>query len=186
LKKLTALVIDDNLPIRMLVRSLLLDLGFGSVDIAESAEDGWAIYLLHKPDLILLDWHMDGGMDGMEFTRRVRKQLGSPKPRVPILMMSGFADRKAVLAARDAGITEIMTKPFTVQTLIKHLTHIIENPRDFVVAPKFIGPDRRRRKDEVPEEKKKRTVDKKEKKKTTSVKKSPDYADLRGGKKEKS
>ncbi len=185
LKKLRVLIIDDNMPIRMLVRSLLLDLGFGSVEVAATAEDGWAIYFLHKPDLILLDWRMEGGMDGLEFTRRVRTQLGSPKPRVPIIMMTGFASKKVVLDARDAGVTEILIKPFTVQTLIKHLTHIIENPRDFIVAPKFTGPDRRRRKDSVPDEKKKRMADKvlpDKRPKAPGVKKSPKYVDLRGGK----
>jgi len=178
LRKLRVLIIDDNMPIRMLVRSLLLDLGFGAVDVAATAEDGWAVYFLHKPDLILLDWRMEGSMDGLQFTRRVRQELGSPRPRVPIIMMTGFANKQLVLDARDAGVTEILIKPFTVQTLIKHLTHIIENPRDFIVAPKFTGPDRRRRSAEVPEEKKKRTADKKAK--ADTVKKSSKYVDLRG------
>jgi len=178
LRKLRVLIIDDNMPIRMLVRSLLLDLGFGAVDAAATAEDGWAVYVLHKPDLILLDWRMEGAMDGLQFTRRVRQELGSPKPRVPIILMTGFASKQLVLEARDVGVTEILIKPFTVQTLIKHLTHIIENPRDFIVAPKFTGPDRRRRKASVPDEQKKRKVDKSDK--SGGIQRSSKYVDLRG------
>jgi two-component system, chemotaxis family, chemotaxis protein CheY len=184
LKNIRVLVIDDNMPIRMLVRSLLLDLGFGSVDVAADGEEGWKSYCLHKPDIILVDWRMDK-VDGVEFTRRVRSDNTSPKSKVPVIMMTGFTNKQRVFAARDVGVTEFLIKPFTVQTLAAHLMHVIERPRDFVIAPNFVGPDRRRRKDDVDDDGKKRKTDPKKRRSKTQDdaehKKSTKYLDLRGG-----
>lgn len=160
LRALRILVIDDNMPIRMLIRSLLLDLGVGSVDIAANGQEGLEKYDLTKPDIILVDWRMDK-MDGIAFTKAIRKYPTLHAKHIPIIMMTGFTNKQRVFLARDAGITEFLIKPFTVQALAKHLTHVIEHPRDIIDAPKFLGPDRRRRKDEIDAESSKRKVDRK-------------------------
>lgn len=146
LSRIRILVIDDNQPIRMLIRSLLLDLGVGVVDMAGSADEGWREYIRHKPDIIFVDWRMED-MDGLDFTYRVRRDEESPTPTIPIIMMTGFTNKERVFQARDAGVTEFLIKPFTVQGLSRHLSHVIENPRQFIVSPNFVGPDRRRRND---------------------------------------
>lgn len=178
LKSLRVLVIDDNAPIRLLVRSLLLDLGFGFVHAEPNAQDGWTAYIKDKPDIILVDWRMDKS-DGIEFTRRVRQDPLSHNPVVPIVIMTGFTNRQRVFDARDSGVTEFLIKPFTVQTLSDRLMHIIEKPRDFVLAPQYVGPDRRRRNDEVD------MIDKKRKSDLLAEKAAPSknkkYVDLRGG-----
>jgi len=132
-------------------------LGFGHVYAEASVEKGWNTYCTQQPDIILVDCRMDN-QDGIEFIRRVRKEPGSPNPSVPIVVMTGFTNKQRLFNARDAGITEFLIKPFTVQTLVERLTYIIEKPRDFVLAPKYTGPDRRRRREDVVEEKKKRVV----------------------------
>ena len=159
LSRIRVLVIDDNTPIRMLIRSLLLDLGVGVVDMAAGAEEGWESFIRYKPDIIFVDWHMDS-MDGVEFTMRVRRDSDSPNPTIPIIMMTGFTNKERVFLARDAGVTEFLIKPFTVQGLSRHLSHVIENPRQFVVSPNFVGPDRRRRTDAVMAVRKRRRTDK--------------------------
>ncbi len=190
LKSLRVLVIDDNAPIRLLVRSLLLDLGFGHVHAEADAQQGWECYIKDRPDIILVDWRMDK-QDGIEFTRRVRQEKSSHNPTVPIIIMTGFTNKKRVFDARDSGVTEFLIKPFTVQTLSDRLTHIIEKPRDFVLANQYVGPDRRRRKDEVAPTEKKRKADKLAEKAaekaaektpvTAGPQKSKKYIDLRGG-----
>lgn len=177
LKSLKILVIDDNAPIRLLVRSLLLDLGFGQVQAEPNADAGWDSYVKDKPDIILVDWRMDKA-DGIEFTRRVRQDPASHNPTVPIIIMTGFTNKQRVFDARDAGVTEFLIKPFTVQTLSDRLMHIIEKPRDFVLAPQYVGPDRRRRREDVDPSEMKRKSDAAAEK---SPMKSKKYVDLRGG-----
>lgn len=185
LKNLRILVIDDNTPVRMLIRTLLLDLGFGVVDVAPNVQAGWELYRSYKPDVILVDWRLDDS-EGLEFVRRVRKDRSSPTPHLPMIVMTGYTNKQRVFEARDTGVTEFLIKPFSIQALTEHLTHIIEKPRDFVMAPGFTGPDRRRRRDTVPDDGKKRKVDKstpaKPKKTTvkTELQQNANYLDLRG------
>ncbi len=178
LSRLSVLVIDDNQPIRLLIRSLLLDLGVGTVEMADGGESGWREYLKKKPDLIIVDWRMKD-LDGIEFTRRVRSDKQSHQPHIPIIMTTGFTNKERVFTARDAGVTEFLIKPFTVQGLARHLMHVVENPRQFVISPNFTGPDRRRRQEEPDVPDLKRSDDKD--KIIEKSKKSPKYLDLRGG-----
>ena len=181
LSQLRVLVVDDNQPIRMLIRSLLMDLGVGLVDMADGGESGWREYLKKKPDIVIVDWRMKD-VDGIELTRRVRTDSQSHTPHTPIVMTTGFTSKERVFLARDAGVTEFLIKPFTVQGLARHLVHVVENPRQFVVSPHFTGPDRRRRADDVDVPNMKRGGDKEQIVKKS--KKSAKYLDLRGGRQE--
>jgi FixJ family two-component response regulator len=49
-----------------------------------------------------------------------------------------------VIEARDAGATEFLAKPVSVGSLYDRLVWMIENPRVFIKASEFVGPDRRR------------------------------------------
>jgi two-component system chemotaxis response regulator CheY len=176
LENFRVLVIDDNMPIRMLIRMLLMDLGIGHVDMATNGEEGLQQYELQKPDIILVDWRMEK-MDGLEFTKRLRAMDTAHSHHVPILVMTGYTNAEKVFQARDAGVTEFLIKPFTVEALVKHISHVIEHPRDFVDASEFHGPDRRRQEKEVPPQAKKREVDQAK----PGLHASNDFLDLRGG-----
>lgn len=158
LKSINILVIDENAAIRLLIRTLLLDLGFGTVNVEADSEAGWQSYLNDKPDIILVDWRMDQN-GGIEFTRRVRKDPLSHNRTIPIVIMTGFTNRKRVFEARDTGVTEFLIKPFTVVGLSERLMWVLEKPRDFILAPQYVGPDRRRRKEEIDPLDKKRKAD---------------------------
>jgi len=155
LKNLRILVIDSNMPVRNLIRSILLDLGFGVVDAAKDTEEAWTMYHENRPDTILLDWRLDD-TEALNFVRRIRMELGGSAQRVPVIIMTGHTNKERVMLARDTGVTEFLIKPFTINALVKHFTNLIEKPRDFVKAPSFVGPDRRRRADgSVPDKKRK-------------------------------
>ncbi len=86
-------------------------------------------------------------INGIEFTNNVRRSAQSPNKMVPIILLTGYAAPKRVKVARDVGVTEYMIKPFTADSLIKRITHVINHPRRFVVSDDYTGPDRRRRQD---------------------------------------
>jgi DNA-binding response OmpR family regulator len=77
--------------------------------------------------------------------RQVRTAEDSPNPFLPIIMMTGHTERHRIFRARDSGVTEFLAKPITAKQLLMRLTNIIENPRPFVRARGYFGPDRRRR-----------------------------------------
>ena len=144
---LRALIIEDNSHMRILLRSLLLALGIKHVFESADGASGYVALREKKPDFVLTDLSMKP-VDGIEFTKMVRTAKDSPNPYLPIIMVTGHTERARVEAARDAGVTEFLAKPITVQNLLLRVAEIVERPRPFVRSGNYFGPDRRRKKDE--------------------------------------
>jgi CheY-like chemotaxis protein len=144
---LRALVVEDNVHMRMLLRSLLVALGIKEVYEAANGNEAFEILRERQPDLVLTDLTMNP-VDGIAFTREVRLSSDSPNPYVPIIMVTGHTERHRVEGARDAGVTEFLAKPVTAQNLFLRIVEIVERPRQYVRCTSYFGPDRRRRNDE--------------------------------------
>jgi len=144
---LKALVVEDNTHMRALLRSLLHALGMKQVYECADGATAYNELRERKPDFVLTDLSM-APVDGIEFTRMVRTGQDSPNPYVPIIMITGHTERPRVMAARDAGVTEFLAKPITVQNLLLRIAEIVDRPRAFVRCENYFGPDRRRRRDE--------------------------------------
>ena len=84
-------------------------------------------------------------MDGVAFTKKLRAMTDCQNRLVPIIMMSAAPDAKRIADARDAGVTEFLRKPFAANHLQSRLLSIEANPRGFIEAGEFNGPDRRRK-----------------------------------------
>jgi two-component system chemotaxis response regulator CheY len=141
---LKVLIVEDNQHMRVLLRSLLASAGMH--DVQEAADGSAALNVLatRKCDLILCDLQMKP-MDGLDFTREMRRSKTSANPFVPIIMISGYTEKHRVEAARDAGITEFLAKPITAQSLYARIAEIMERPRAFIRNAAYFGPDRRRK-----------------------------------------
>ena len=141
--RLKVMVVDDNAHMRKLVSAILR--AFGCVHITE-ASDGqmaWAMLRDANPDVVILDWMMEG-MSGFDFAKLVRTPE-SPNPYLPIIMLSGNSSAECVNGARDAGVNEFLAKPVSAKAIMVRLTSVIENPRPFVRTQGYFGPCRRRR-----------------------------------------
>ena len=101
------LVVDDNLPLRVLLSHALEEAGYVAI-AAESGEAALEVARFDPPDLCLVDHHMPG-MDGVQLIRALR---GSPDERlrhIPAICLTGYAP-----AARDlleAGALFALCKP---------------------------------------------------------------------------
>lgn len=142
--RLKVLVVDDNQHMRKLVVALLN--AFGATLISEAADGPRALALAREanPDVIILDWMMDG-MTGVEVAKTIRMSPTSPNPYVPIIMLTGHTSADCVQQARDAGVNEFLAKPVSVKAILSRLTAVIEHPRPFVRTSVYFGPCRRRR-----------------------------------------
>lgn len=143
---------------RRLLKDMLDVLGFTNVHLTEDGLEALDYLQFHQADIIICDWKMHG-MDGITLTRHVRERMSGGKRFVPIIMLTGKAEEQDVITARDAGITEYLIKPFTTQTLFDRIKAVIENPRGFVLAEEYKGPDRRRRRVTPPDGRFKRDSD---------------------------
>lgn len=143
-EQLKVLVVEDKQHMRSLLRALLNVLGIHEIFEAPNGAAALDVLRAKRCDLILSDMSMDG-MDGLEFTRQVRGLNRKLNPTVPIIMISGHSERNKVEAARDAGVSEFLVKPITLQNLQTRITEILERPRRFVTSDGYSGPDRRRK-----------------------------------------
>ena len=150
---ISIMVVDDNAFMRKLIVSTLYALGFTSVITLPNAKDAIKALSLSRTnpieagigtiDIVLSDFVMPE-LDGSLFLRWIRTDRKAPDRFVPFVMVSGAADQSVVEAARDAGVTEFLAKPFSAKTMGDRILEVIRNPRQYVLAPGYFGPDRRR------------------------------------------
>jgi DNA-binding response OmpR family regulator len=82
-------------------------------------------------------------LNGIEVARAIRQTNTSVNPFVPIILVTGYAERARVLEARDAGITEMLVKPISAKALCSRIERVVLNPRPFIRTADYFGPDRR-------------------------------------------
>ena len=145
-ENLNALVAEDTFPMRELLISVLSSLGIGNITGVSDGREAFECFQQENHDIVLADWLMSPG-DGLELTREIRTNALSPNRMVPIILLSGYSAWDRVAEARDVGITEFLIKPFSANDIARRVTHVINNPRNFIETPDFFGPDRRRRVD---------------------------------------
>ncbi len=141
--RLRFLVIDDNAHMRRMLRTLLHGFGAREVHEAEDGAAGLEAFTQHSPDIVITDWAMPI-FDGIELTQMIRQPGANSNPYVPIIMLTGHSEKKRVVAARDAGITEFLAKPISAKCLYQRIVNVVANPRPFIKSKNYFGPDRRR------------------------------------------
>jgi len=146
-ENLRILVVEDNTHVRSLLRTILHALGVHDVDVAADGMAGFEAFIRLEYDIVITDYEMQP-LTGIEFVDLVRTSRKSPNPYVPVIMVTAFSDKERVTKARDHGVTEFLSKPFTVGNLLTRISTIIEKPRPFIKTADYFGPDRRRHDDE--------------------------------------
>ena len=114
-----ALVIDDSRTVRIIVRSILTELG---LEVVEAANGREGLDRLHNTDdvrLILVDWNMPE-MNGLEFVQAVRTDRSYDPVR--IMMVTTETEQEQVIRALKAGANEYLMKPFTKDVLVAKLS----------------------------------------------------------------
>jgi two-component system KDP operon response regulator KdpE len=110
----TILIVEDEPPIRRLLRATLGAHDHRTIEAATGAE-ALSAMRHHRPDLVLLDLGLPD-IDGQALIGRIREL--SP---VPIVVLSSRGDEAAKVAALDAGADDYVTKPFGADELMARL-----------------------------------------------------------------
>ena len=115
------LIVDDERNTVGLLALAVVQLGHEPLE-ACSGQQAIQCYVDHQPDMILLDQMMPG-MDGIETLQEIRKLEGGCE--VPIVILSAAKDFKLDDMATQAGATDYMSKPITLNELtdllVRHL-----------------------------------------------------------------
>jgi len=121
-KTLTALIIDDHIPIRKAIRRVLVSMNFA--DILEVSDGDEAIKVLQsKPvDFVIADLYMRK-VDGFEVIRHLReREVGSD---VPIIVVTGEASKEDIVQTVDLGTDDYLLKPFHADELEKKVVAVL-------------------------------------------------------------
>jgi two-component system, chemotaxis family, chemotaxis protein CheY len=143
---LKILLVDDNHHMRVLLTEILRAIGVNHVYEATDGAEALQVMRGHPIDIIMTDLAMEP-LDGIDFVRLLRNSPDSPNPMAPVIMITGHSTMKRVNEARDVGVNEFLSKPVTAKGVLERITRVVDNPRAFVRAPDYFGPDRRRRND---------------------------------------
>lgn len=137
------LIVDDHPFSRETVSIVLKAAGARNIDFARDGSDALHRIRDGMPDVVITDLLMTG-VDGIDLVRMIRQSSDSPNPYLPVIMLSGRADLAAVKDARDAGVTEFVSKPISAAKLLSRIEAVILRPRPFTRTAGFFGPCRRR------------------------------------------
>ena len=137
------LVIDDNPQMRSIIGTVLAAAGVRNLYYAQDGRDGLTALINRPIDVVYVDLEMPV-MNGLTFIKAARA-LDGAKGQTPIIMLTGHSDMSSVIEARDNGVNEFLGKPVTAKSILSRLEAVIFRPRIFVLARRYVGPDRRRR-----------------------------------------
>jgi two-component system KDP operon response regulator KdpE len=110
----TILVVDDEPPIRRLLRTSLTAQGYRVVE-ADTAAAALAEIRNHEPDVVILDLGLPDS-DGLDVIRAVRRDSA-----VPIVVLSSRGDERGKVEALDLGADDYLTKPFGMAELVARI-----------------------------------------------------------------
>jgi two-component system KDP operon response regulator KdpE len=111
---LKVLVVDDEPPIRKLLRLGLSTQGY---DILDAPSGKVALELMaERPDLVILDLGLPD-IEGLELLRQIRQK----NEGVPIVVLSSRGEEAAKVQALDLGADDYVTKPFGMEELLARI-----------------------------------------------------------------
>jgi two-component system chemotaxis response regulator CheY len=119
------LIVDDYNTMVRIIRNLLRQLGFEHIDDATDGTAALAKMHERKYGLVISDWNMEG-MTGYDLLRQVRSDPGLSA--TPFIMVTAESKTENVIAAKKAGVSNYIVKPFNAQTLKTKIDTVFADP----------------------------------------------------------
>ncbi|MFM9889380.1 MAG: response regulator [Rickettsiales bacterium] len=114
------LIVDDYKTMLRIVRGLLNQLGFTNIDEATDGTMAWDMVQKKPYGLIVSDWNMEP-MSGFEFLKLVRTNANPAIKSLPFIMVTAESKTENIIAAKQAGVSNYIVKPFNGVTLKQKL-----------------------------------------------------------------
>ncbi|HEX9792196.1 MAG TPA: response regulator [Kiloniellales bacterium] len=118
------LIVDDYKTMLRIIRNLLKQLGFNNVD--EASDGSAALQKLRDKEfnLVISDWNMEP-MSGLQLLKEVRADVKLKE--TPFIMITAESKSENVIAAKEAGVSNYIVKPFNAATLKGKLSSVLGN-----------------------------------------------------------
>ena len=113
-KNMRVVIVDDYNTMLRILRNLLRQLEINNVEEATDGDTAFQLIQKVTPELIISDWNMTP-VTGLDLLRRVR---GDAKLKhIPFIMVTAESKTENVIAAKQAGVSNYIVKPFNAETL---------------------------------------------------------------------
>ncbi|SBW01250.1 chemotaxis regulator transmitting signal to flagellar motor component [uncultured Alphaproteobacteria bacterium] len=122
-KNMRILIVDDYKTMLRIIRNLLKQLGFNNID--EATDGSMALQMLRSGTaygLVISDWNMEP-MTGLQLLREVRADAGLKA--LPFIMVTAESKTENVIAAKEAGVSNYIVKPFNAETLKTKMSSVL-------------------------------------------------------------
>ena len=113
-KNMRVVIVDDYTTMLRILRNLLRQLEINNVEEATDGETALHMMQMTPPDLIISDWNMVP-MTGLDLLRKVRAD--ARLRHIPFIMVTAESKTENVIAAKQAGVSNYIVKPFNADTL---------------------------------------------------------------------
>lgn len=116
------LIVDDYRTMLRIIRNLLKQLGFNNVE--EATDGSAALQKLRDKNfgLVISDWNMEP-MSGLQLLKEVRSDIKLKE--TPFIMITAESKSENVVAAKEAGVSNYIVKPFNAATLKGKLSSVL-------------------------------------------------------------
>ncbi len=121
------LIVDDDMDLLMVVKSLLHKKGF-KVSVFSDWDKAWEAIKTYDPQLIILDVFLNG-VDGLEICKRLKSSTYTR--HIPIIIFSSYP-RVAETAIYEFGADDFIAKPFEVNDLVKKIHKVLSKKHESV------------------------------------------------------
>jgi two-component system chemotaxis response regulator CheY len=121
---LKVLIVDDYKTMLRIIRNLLKQIDFENVDEANNGEEALSKLQAGNFDLVISDWNMEP-MTGLELLQHVRRD--SRLKALPFIMITAESKTENVIAAKQAGVSNYIVKPFSSETLRGKIAKVLDN-----------------------------------------------------------
>lgn len=116
------LVVEDDEFQRKLLSRMLAEFDPALIFAGTGAE-ALAMLRGHRPDVILMDIDLPGGIGGVQITRRIKS--AEPFAAIPVIMITGHSSEEAVRESLKAGAADFVVKPFDRDALTAKLRSVL-------------------------------------------------------------
>lgn len=113
-RAMSVLIVDDYKTMLRIIKNLLKQIDFTSVDEATDGAEALAKLRQGSYGLVISDWNMQP-MTGLELLQEVRAD--SRLRATPFIMVTAESKAENVVAAKQAGVSNYIVKPFNAETL---------------------------------------------------------------------
>ena len=139
---LRILLLSDRNHAAQTTRSVLLLTGITRITGVDNSRRAVELLTMDHYEAVFCSESSEA-VEGLSFPMAVRRVAGVLNPLIPVFVFQESARRRMVEVARDTGATDFLTCPVSPKTVMTKLEAAIINPRPFIKAPEYFGPDRR-------------------------------------------